>query len=189
MIRDPVDLAPFPDAAAALCFAYRHRHGNYPASTLDQRRPQAKTADGPALPIGQEAAALAGWVQQLVEGSGDLVGLVEPYRSIVIARYCPKPRENLGAKLRVMAWLLEQVGHQVRPKMADLLLQRYFGGTMVGPDGARRPIRQHQIADACGVTQPAVSQAWSKIRPVLDQHERRAMEMLYRNMRGRGLVS
>lgn len=188
MIRDPIDLAPFPDADAALRFAYRHRHGNYPTNTLDQRRPPAAPKEGPTLPIGQEAAALAGWVQQLVEGNDDLVGLVEPYRSIVLARYCPRPRENLGAKIRVMAWLLEHIG-QVRPQMVDLLLQRYFGGTVHSPDGARRPIRQHQIADACGVTQPAVSQAWAKIRPVLDQHERRAMEMLYRNMRGRGLVS
>ncbi|MBX3653213.1 MAG: hypothetical protein KF686_03450 [Ramlibacter sp.] len=187
MIREPVDLAPFPDADAALRFAYRHRQGDYPSNMLGLRRP-APAGEGPVLPSGQEACALAGWVQQLVEGCDACVGLVEPYRSIVVARYCVRPRENLSAKIKVLAWLQEHAP-QVRAQMLDLLLQRYFGGTVQCADGIRRPIRQHQIADACGVTQPAVSQAWSRIQPWLAEHERRAMEMLYRSLQGRGLVS
>jgi len=56
MIRDPIDLAPFPDADAALRFAYRHRHGDYPASTLG--RSTKRPTEEPALPSGLDAAAL-----------------------------------------------------------------------------------------------------------------------------------
>lgn len=189
-MRDAPNLAAFTDVHAALAFAYRHRHGDYPANTLRSLGPKRPTEE-PTLPSGQDAAALAGWVLQVVEGSDAMLGLVEPYRSMVLARYCVDPQRNIAAKLRVLDEVLHQaVGTGLhKRRMVDLLVQRYFGGQTHCPDGKKRPIRQHQIADACDVSQPTVSQMWRKVAPWLREQERRAEEMLYLRLQHRGLVS
>lgn len=189
MMRDDAQLAVFQSAHEALSFAYRHAHGDYPPNMLGQW--QKKKAGGPArLPMGLDAAMLAGWVRQVVEGGEGCTGLPEPYRSILLAKFAVDSRLNLMAKLRVLEdVLLFAMGTGLhKRRMVDLCVQRYFGGTMICKDGERRPIRQWQVAEFCGVSQQTVSDTYIKVRGWIEAKERLAMELVERELAARGLV-
>lgn len=191
MMRDQVQLAPFDSPEAALRFAYRHKHGDFPPNIFGRWQPRGGLADGEMLPSGQDAALLAGWVRNVVEGGQPLRCLAEPYRSLIVARYCVDPAQNLAAKMLVLEHvLLGAMGTGLhKRRMVDYLVQRYFGGTILCADGKRRPIRQHQVADWCDVSQPTVARAYAKVRDWLRKKERTAMEILQREMAGKGLVN
>ena len=189
MMRDTTHLAIFESPEEALRFSYRHAQGVYPVNTLS--RWQAKPgSEPPRLPSGLDAATAAGWVRNVVEGGNGAAGMVEPYRSILLAKHSVNPALNLRAKLNLVD---EALNHAMgtglhKRRMVDLLIQRYFGGRTPGPDGKLRPIRQHQIADQCGVCQKTVSNAYTKLRNWLDDKDKTATELVTRALAGRGLV-
>lgn len=182
--------APFASSQSALCFAYRHEHGALPPNMLHKYQPRGAVRGEPP-PMGLDAAMYAGWVRMVVEGGNGFPGLPEPHRSIMLAKYSVDPVLNLPAKLRaledVLALAMGTGLHKRR--MVDLCVQRYFGGTMVCADGVRRPIRQHQIADWCQVSQPTVSNAYRRVKAWIAAKEAQAMDMLELQLRGRGLVT
>lgn len=190
MMRDDFQPAPFTSSHAALNFAYRHTQGAYPVNMLNRYQPQASVTGDPP-PKGLDAAMTAGWVRQVVEGGAGLPGIPEPLRSIMVARYGVDPKLNLTAKLVVLeAVLALAMGTGLhKRRMVDLCVQRYFGGTMVCKDGERRPIRQHQIADWCEVSQPTVSNAYVKVKSWLQDKEQQAMGMIEAQLCKQGLVA
>lgn len=178
----------FQSGQAALNFAFRHSHGQYPPNALGQA--QKRGAAGPGAPRGQDAALVAGWVRQVIEGGDGLPGLPEPYRSVLLAKFSVDSRENLTAKLVVLeAVLALAMGTGLhKRRMVDLCVQRYFGGTVICTDGKRRPIRQHQVADWCDVSQQTVSAAYVKVRTWLQAKEKTAMELVERELERKGFV-
>lgn len=184
MMREDNNPAIFDSAGQALAFAYRHAQGNYPSNQLGPRKVDATP---PRLPKGQDAAMLAGWVRQAVEAGHKLP---HPYDKILLARFATDRMTNLGAKMQVLDDVLElAMGTGLHNRrMVDLLVQRYFGGTVAGEGGKRRPIRQWHIAESCSVSQQTVSAAWCKVRPWLETREKTAMELVERALQGRGLV-
>lgn len=190
MMRDNVQLAPFNSGQSALCFAYRHEHGALPPNMLHKYQPKG-AARGEPPPMGLDAAVYAGWVRMVVEGGNGFPGLPEPYRSIMLAKYSVDSALNLPAKLAVLDYVLaEAMGTGLhKRRMVDLCVQRYFGGTTQCVDGERRPIRQHQVADLCQVSQPTVSNAYVRIKAWIKAKEAQAMDMLELQLRGRGLVA
>lgn len=187
------DAAPFTCSSSALSFAYRHTHGNYPPNMLGQwaKRKGGACVKSVQAAHGQDAALLAGWVRQAVEGGNGLPGLQEPLRSVLLAKYSTDSRMNLLAKLVVVESAAELVlgTGEHRHKMVDLCVQRYFGGTTTCADGVRRPIRQHQIADQCDVSQPTVSANYSRIKAWLIDQERAAMALVEQYLSNKGLVA
>lgn len=188
-MHDQSSLAAFQSPDEALRFSYSYTQGSYPCNQLG--RYQKKGAAGEQrLPSGLDAAMLAGWVRNVVEGGNGAAGIVEPYRSLLLARHCPNKQINLQAKIHIteeaLAFAMGTGLHKRR--MVDLLVQRYFGGKVPGPDGVLRPIRQHQVADQCDVSQPTVSAAEAKLRAWLKAKEKTAMELVARALAGRGLV-
>lgn len=178
----------FKSGQAALNFAYRHSHGQYPANALGLA--QKRGPAGPRAPRGQDAALVAGWVRQVIEGGNGLPGLPEPHRSVMLAKYSVDSQLNLTAKLRVLADVLAlAMGTGLhKRRMVDLCVQRYFGGTMVCADGERRPIRQHQVADWCDVSQQTVSAAYVRIKAWLGAKEREAMDMVDGQLQQKGMI-
>lgn len=179
----------FQSGQAALNFAYRHSHGDYPANLLGRAQKRGPATDAPA-PRGLDAAMAAGWVRQVIEGGAGHRGLPEPYRSVLLAKFAVDSQINLTAKLRVLEDVLAlSLGTGLhKRRMVDLCVQRYFGGTLMCADGERRPIRQHQIADLCDVSQQAVSATYVKVRVWLAAKERTAMELVERELIRKGLV-
>lgn len=189
MSNEVAEAPAFASTEEALRFSYSYAQGSYPANQLG--RYQKKGAAGePHLPSGLDAATLAGWVRNAIEGGNGNAGIVEPYRSILLARHCPNRQINLQAKLHIVEEaLVSAMGTGLhKRRMVDLLMQRYFGGKAPGPDGVLRPIRQHQVADQCDVSQQTVSTAEVKLRAWLKAKEKTAMELVARALAGRGLV-
>ena len=182
--------APFDCSSSALRFAYRHSHGDYPANQLKRWQARSSSAaSGAPAPRGLDAAMLAGWVRQAIEGGGGFMGLPEPYRSVMLAKFSIDSRLNLAAKLTVLdAAMAAGCGTQKR-RMVDLCVQRYFGGTVLCGDGQRRPIRQHQVADWCDVSQQTVSATYVRVKAWLQAKERTAMELVEQQLRTRGVVA
>lgn len=189
MTSEVAEAATFTSTDEALRFSYSYAQGSYPSNQL--ARFQKKGAAGEQrLPSGLDAATLSGWVRNVVEGGNGAAGMVEPYRSLLLARHSPNPRLAVPAKLylvdEALAFAMGSGLHKRR--MVDLLVQRYFGGSAPGPDGVLRPIRQHQVADQCDVSQQTVSAADVKLRAWLRAKEKTAMELVARVLCGRGLV-
>lgn len=189
MMRDDIQPAPFTSSQAAMAFAYRHEQGAYPVNMLNKYQPRASVTGTPP-PKGLDAAVVSGWVRMVVEGGNGFPGLPEPYRSIMLAKFSVDSSLNLPAKLRVLEDVLGlAMGTGLhKRRMVDLCVQRYFGGTTLCADGERRPIRQHQVADWCQVSQPTVSNAYTRIKAWLRGKEAEAMDLMEFQLRGRGLV-
>ncbi|RZJ02207.1 MAG: hypothetical protein EOO54_26730 [Haliea sp.] len=190
MKRDDTQLAAFGSSHDALNFAYKHAHGDYPRNMLAKfgaRQPGKATAIKNAI----EAATVAGWVRQVIEGGETAKGLPEPYRSVLLAKFAVDSRLNLTAKMVVLEHVLAlALGTGLhKRRMVDLCVQRYFGGTMVGTDGVRRPIRQHQVADWCDVSQPTVSNTYGKVRDWIMSKERDALALVEQSLVARGMVA
>ena len=190
MMRDDIPTAPFNSSQSAMCFAYRHEHGALPPNMLHKYQPRGP-ARGEPPPMGLDAAMVAGWVRQVIEGGAGFPGLPEPYKSVMLAKYSIDSNLNLPAKMTVLDYVLaEAMGTGLhKRRMVDLCVQRYFGGTTLCIDGERRPIRQHQVADWCQVSQPTVSNAYVRVKAWIAAKEAQAISMLEVHLRGRGLVA
>lgn len=188
-MNEAASAATFLSPDEALRFSYGYTQGSYPANQLGRYQKKGAASEQ-RLPSGLDAATLAGWVRNVVEGGNGAAGIVEPYRSILLARHCPNRQINLQAKIHIvgeaLAFAMGTGLHKRR--MVDLLVQRYFGGKAPGPDGVSRPIRQHQVADQCDVSQQTVSAADVKLSKWLKAKEKTAMELVARALVGRGLV-
>lgn len=180
----------FESPEEALRFSYRHAHGDYPVNQLGRWQKKPGTTEPPRLPSGLDAATAAGWVRNVIEGGNGARGLPQPYRSVLLARHCTTRTANIEAKLHLVEEALNfAMGTGLhKRRMVDLLIQAYFGGRTPGPDGTLRPIRQHQVADQCDVCQKTVSNAYTKLRKWLQSKEATAMELVSRELTGRGLV-
>ncbi|MEO8021085.1 hypothetical protein [Polaromonas sp.] len=178
----------FQSGQAALNFAYRHSHGDYPSNLLGRAQKRGPAAAAPA-PRGLDAAMAAGWVRQVIEGGAGHPGLPEPYRSVLLAKFSVDSHLNLAAKLRILEDVLAlSLGTGLhKRRMVDLCVQRYFGGTVICA-GERRPIRQHQVADWCDVSQQTVSATYVKVKTWLAAKERTAMELVERELVRKGMV-
>lgn len=189
MPTEAVDAPAFTSPAEALRFSYSYTQGSYPCNQLGRHKEKGAAGEQ-HLPSGQDAATLAGWVRNVVEGGNGAAGMVEPYRSMLLARHCANKQISLQAKIHIteeaLAFAMGTGLHKRR--MVDLLVQRYFGGKTPGPDGVLRPIRQHQVADLCDVSQQTVSAAELKLSKWLKAKEKTAMELVARALAGRGLV-
>ncbi|MES2415105.1 MAG: hypothetical protein V4614_14965 [Pseudomonadota bacterium] len=184
--------APFTSCQAAMNFAYRHAQGDYAPNVLARLQAPRVGGSKPSLiKSATDAAIIAGWVRMVIEGSADFPGLPEPLRSVMLAKFSVDSKLNLPAKLTVLEYVLaEAMGTGLhKRRMVDLCVQRYFGGTVACADGERRPIRQHQVADWCEVSQPTVSNAYVRIKAWIEAREAQAMDLLEFQLRGRGLVA
>jgi hypothetical protein len=190
MMRDNTQTAPFTSCQAAMCFAYRHEHGVLPQNMLAKHQPKGASRGEPP-PMGLDAAIVSGWIRQVIEGGAGFPGLPEPFKSVMLAKYSIDSSLNLPAKMTVLDYVLaEAMGTGLhKRRMVDLCVQRYFGGTMLCADGQRRPIRQHQVADYCQVSQPTVSNAYVRAKAWIAAKEAQAMNMVEFQLRGRGLVA
>lgn len=180
----------FDSAEQALKFSYRHTHGDYPQNQLTRWLKKSSPAADVTMPRGLDAATLAGWVRNAVEGGNGIGGICEPARSLLLARHSVNPQQNLPAKLRVlqMAVAAGMGTGPHRELMVDLLVQCHFGGKTMNSDGRRRPIRQHQIADVCGVSQQTVSSVGTRLRHWLREHEDAALVQVVQLLQRRKLV-
>ncbi|MBC7680756.1 MAG: hypothetical protein H7172_00345, partial [Ferruginibacter sp.] len=169
-MRDAIRPEPFASSHSAMAFAYRHKQGAYPVNMLHKYQPRGP-ARGTPPPMGLDAAVLAGWVRMVVEGGNGFPGLPEPHRSIMLAKFSVDSALNLPAKLRVLEDVMATGTGLHKRRMVDLCVQRYFGGTTLCADGERRPIRQHQVADWCQVSQPTVSNAYKRVKAWLQEKE------------------
>lgn len=190
LIEEPTP-APFASGVSALSFAYRHSHGDYPPNMLGQaQRAERKAGKPGAAASPMDAAILAGWVRNVIEGGNGFSGLPEPYRSVMLAKFSVDSRLNLKAKLAVLEFVVQ---HAMGPglhkhRLIDLCVQRYFGGRILCTDGVRRPIRQHQIADQCNVSQQTVSATYVRIKTWLRGRESVAMDLVEHDLRERGMI-
>lgn len=189
MSTEVAEAPTFASTSEALRFSYSYTQAAFPANQLGRYQKKGPAGEQ-RLPSGQDAAMVAGWVRNTVEGGNGAAGMVEPYRSMLIARHSPNPKLFIPAKMHLvdeaLAFALGTGLHKRR--MVDLLVQRYFGGTAPGTDGKQRPIRQHQVADQCDVSQQTVSAAEVKLRAWLKAKEKTAMELVERALAGRKLV-
>lgn len=184
--------APFTSCQAAMNFAYRHAQGDYPVNMLSRAVPSARQLGKPNLiQSATDAAVYAGWIRQVIEGGAGFPGLPEPMRSVMLAKYSVDSRLNLPAKMTVLGYVMaEAMGTGLhKRRMVDLCVQRYFGGTVACEDGERRPIRQHQVADWCEVSQQTVSATYIRVKAWIEAKEAQAMDLLEFQLRGRGLVA
>lgn len=189
---DDLQAATFTSGTAALSFAYRHSHGDYPPSVLNSLQGTGARQMGKTQMIrtALDAAVTAGWIRNVIEGGNGFQGLPEPYRSVMLAKFAVDSRLNLTAKLEVLDHVLAlALGTGLhKRRMVDLCVQRYFGGTIMGSDGVRRPIRQHQVADWCDVSQQTVSATYVRIKQWLQARERVAMGLVEHELRKKGKI-
>jgi hypothetical protein len=188
---DDLQAAIFTSGTAALSFAYRHSHGDYPPNMLHSMQAAARQGGKPQpIRTALDAAVTAGWIRQVIEGGNGFAGLPEPYRSVMLAKFAVDSRLNLTAKLEVLDHVVSlALGTGLhRHRMVDLCVQRYFGGTVMGSDGVRRPIRQHQVADWCDVSQQTVSATYVRIKGWLEARERVAMGLVEHELRKKGKI-
>lgn len=192
-MEDDQQVATFTSGTAALSFAYRHSHGDYPPNMLHRMQVAAARQMGKPQMIrtALDAAVTAGWIRHIIEGGHGVPGLPEPYRSVMLAKFAVDSRINLTAKLEVLEHVLAlALGEGLhKRRMVDLCVQRYFGGTIMGSDGVRRPIRQHQVADWCDVSQQTVSATYVKIKGWLEARETVAMGLVEHELRRKGRIA